>query len=100
MAGKPIEIPLLAGTWFSSDVGVSMSEEEGISLLLQSLLGASSVLVYWDVSYSSCLMKLRLNILLIEHSSHAVNSLLRQKVSILKNMKMSFVLMSMGMECF
>lgn len=69
-------------------------------LLLQSLLGTSSVLVSWDVSYSSCLMKLRLNILLIEHSSHAVNSLLRQKVTILKNTKMSFVLMSIGMECF
>ena len=40
------------------------------------------------------------NILLIERTSHAVNSLLRQNVSILKNVKMCARLTSAGMECF
>lgn len=79
-----------------------MGEEEGTCLLFgcKLLLATSSVTVYSDVSYGYCLVKLGLNILLIERTSHAVNSLLRQNMSILKKVKMCSLLMSMGMECF
>lgn len=85
----------------SSDVWIlSMGEEERTSLLFRLLLGASSVSVYSNVSYGSSLMKLRLNILLIERISHAVNSLLRQNMLILKDVKMCSLLMVTGMQCF
>lgn len=80
-----MEIPRVADNMVSSsEVGMPIGEEEGTSLLYWSLLGASSVMVYLDVSCGSCLKKLNL-ILLIERTSQAVISLLGQNVSILKN---------------
>lgn len=79
---------------------MSLGEEEGTPLLFQSPLGTSSAVACLDVSYSSCLMDLRLNISLIEHTSHMVNSVLRQNMSILNNVKKFLLLMSTGMESF
>lgn len=78
---------------------MSLGEEEGTPLLFQSPLGASNAVGCLDVSYGSCLMGLRLNISLTEHTQ-VVNSVLRQNVSILKNMKKFSLLVSTGMEGF